>query len=56
MGIIIIAYMLPSVTEAVGHNGVDLLNLIGVGGVIIGGFSNINPVIPVVLSVVDIGS
>jgi hypothetical protein len=92
MGIIIIVYILLSVTEAVGYNGVDLLNLINVGGnnglgqlyagklrrnsyirmtaglykegrdlsngvsaIIIGGFGNIDPVILVVLSVVNIG-
>jgi hypothetical protein len=85
--------MFPNVTETVGHNGVDLLNLISVGGndslgqfrtgklcrngyirvtaglrkeggdldngvsaIIISGFGNIDLVIPVVLSVVDIGS
>jgi hypothetical protein len=79
------------VTEAVGYNGVDLLNLIsvsgdnglnqlrteklrrndyirviaghykeggdlnnGVGAIIIGGFNNINLIIPVVLSVINI--
>jgi hypothetical protein len=91
IGIIIIVYILLSVIEAVGYNGVDLLNLISMGGgdglgqlragklrrysyiqvtaglykkggdldngmsaIIINGFNNINLVILVVLSVINI--